>query len=853
MVPSMSWSAPEYAVQEDLVKRTEFSFEIPLRIQSDYSLYGKPIGDLVVHVDYETKDRLHIKISDKDRAQAIVSDSPLGMPRPESLPVYTHNYEFQYTSKPFGFKVVQRWDDRILFDTEGFPLVFEDQYLELSTHVPENTNIYGFGETNAPFRRHYNRTAIFTTGPPTPLDTNSYGQHPFYIELRDGKAHGAMLLNAHGMDVIYNRGRITWKVIGGILDFYIFVPRDRHPNSVIRSYTDVIGKPAMPALWTLGWHQCRYGFKSITQVEEVIDEYKKHELPLETIWLDIDYMDQWKSFTFDPVNFPEAAVINFTNRLHKNGQRLVTIVEPAFGADLDYASYANGHKLDVFIKNPDGSEYRGLVWPGYTAFLDSWHPNAQKFWNQEIGQWMQRLGPDGIWLDMNEPYSFCLGSCGTGYSGKDGLEIILNSEFESPQMHKERKAALDAITAYSKDSRNLLYPGYKISNYFGDLSEQTVAMTALHHGDIPHYDLHSLYAHAESHLTYQALLNSNPNERPFILTRSSFAGTGKYASHWTGDNHSLWSYLKLSIPTILNFQLFGIPMTGADICGFGYNATEELCTRWHALGAFYPFARNHNSKSSVDQYPYQWESTEVALRKALAIRYALLPYFYTLFEESHDTGLGIWRPLAFEYPNDKVFVNNDAQVLVGSDILISPVLEEGETTVQAQFPPGVWYDWYTLEEYNSGATSTKVTLDAPLTHIPIHVRGGSILPLKTPKLLVRETMATPYTLLIALDDQGSANGVLYIDDGHSLDQPWISYVTFHFENGVLDASGRFSFPDPEPIDTIKLVGKHSTAWTVARYNDLTYQLQGEQGVMVVKELNISLSEEFTVQFTSTYS
>ncbi|KAI9262405.1 alpha glucosidase [Phascolomyces articulosus] len=849
--------APGYTVQEELVKHYENGLEIPLKIQLDQSVYGKPIHELIVYVDYETKDRIHVKIVDKDHQQPIVPDSPMGVPRPSVLPVYTRNYEFQYTSTPsFGFQVVRKLDDHILFDTTDTSLVFEDQYLELTTHVPEEANIYGFGETTAPFRRTHNTTAMFTTGPHTPYGANVYGHHPFYIEIREGKAHGAMLLNAHGTDVVLDKGSITWKTIGGILDFYIFIPRDTEPDSVIRSYTDVIGNPVMPALWTLGWHQCRYGLKNVTEVEQVLDQYKEHQIPLETMWLDIDYMDQWKSFTLDPINYPKDKIIDLRNRLHQNDQHLVTILEPAFGAYPDYSAYRYGQELDIFMKNPDGSEYQGLVWPGYTAFTDSWHPNAPTFWNKQVGDWMQEIQPDGVWLDMNEPYSHCLGSCGTGRPAEEGIPLMQrpNNERETKEEHDERKKVLDEmVRMYSKDTRNLLYPGYKIHNYFGDLSEQTVAMSTLHHGDIPHYDLHSLYGHAQVYLVYQALLNHNKTERPFILTRSSFAGTGKYASHWTGDISSVWSSLRSSIPGILNFQLFGIPQTGADICGFLDEATEELCTRWHALGAFYPFARNHVARTSKPHYPYNWESTAEATRRALAIRYTLIPYLYTLFEEAHSTGLGPWRPLIFRFRKQEALLDNDRQVLIGDSLLLSPVLDQGTTTVDAQFPMGqVWYDWYTnaldVDTTQSSEVVTK-TLDAPLEHIPLHIRGGSILPLKTtPHLVLKETIATPYTFLIALDQKGTASGTLFIDDGHTIEPELTTYYKLEFKDGKLEATGGFDYPNPEPLSTIKVLGKQVNDWSHATYDSTNFSLSKQQGIVVLENINIPLKKEFTIQF-----
>ena len=223
---------------------------------------------------------------------------------------------------------------------------------------------------------------------------------------------------------------------------------------------------------------------------------------METIWVDIDYMDHEKDFTFDPVNFPEESMIALSKKMHANSQRMITMVDPALSTNDSYPPYERGHEMDVFIKNNDGSELQGQVWPGYTAFPDWWHPKAAEFWEYEITEWMKLLDLDGLWIDMNEPASFCLGSCGTGKANTDPQRQFEMDPEETAKVHAQEQIALDAMgTGVPGDSRNLLYPKYAINNGGGNLSERTAPMTALHYGDIPHYDIHNLYGHAECSLT----------------------------------------------------------------------------------------------------------------------------------------------------------------------------------------------------------------------------------------------------------------------------------------------------------------------------------------------------------------
>lgn len=213
-------------------------------------------------------------------------------------------------------------------------------------------------------------------------------------------------------------------------------------------------------------------------------------------------MDETKDFTVDNVKFPLDRMIAFGKNLHENKQKYVVMVDPAISANTSYSTYSRGVEMDVFIKNPDGTDYIGQVWPGYTTFPDWWHPNATEYWTKEIVDWVSLLDLDGLWIDMNEPASFCLGSCGSGKvdAGKQTYRWDLPQDVQDKN-HADQEAALIAMGNPAGETRNLLYPKYAINNGAGNLSEVTVAMTAVHHGGIPHYDIHNLYGHAESYIT----------------------------------------------------------------------------------------------------------------------------------------------------------------------------------------------------------------------------------------------------------------------------------------------------------------------------------------------------------------
>lgn len=724
-------------------------------------IYGGDISTIEIEINFQSKSVVHLKIIDPSAQRYEV---PLDTPQGGSnVPPADALYTVTYTKAPFSVQIVRKETGQVIFDNSLGGLVFSDQFLQMSTSLASKS-LYGLGEhvSNFLLDTEWQTLTLFARDQGTPTGyTNLYGAHPFYMNLEaSGHGNGLFFKNSNAMDVVLQPApAATFRTIGGVLDFYIIVG-DATPMSVPRAYTDIVGKPFMPPYWALGFHLCRWGYDSLDETRRINDGMRSAKIPMDTQWNDIDYMSNHLDFEYDPDSF--KGLPEFVDHLHQDyHQRYIMIIDPGISNTQgpgNYPAYDEALAQGLFVNNSDGSIYEGTVWPGLTNFPDFFNPASIPYWTKQLAAYHQQVPFDGVWIDMNE----------------------IATTGPSDACPKNKYTAPPFLPGLADD----------------DINQKSFCADTVHFGG-PNYNVHSLYGHMEMKATHAAMVSVG--KRPFVISRSTFAGSGQWGGHWLGDNTATWNDLRLSIPGVLSFNLFAIPMVGADICGFNGETTVELCSRWMQVGAFYPFSRNHNTIGAHDQDPPSL-GPEVSARAAAALRtrYELLPLLYTLFRRASTHGDMVARPLAFEFPLDIDALAVDQQFMWGAQLLVSPATTQGAVSVEAYLPNGTWYDLYTNQaiQGSSKAVTLAAGLDDP---VPLHVRAGSIILTRpigsagtSDALTTAEADALPFVLRVFLGHKG-AQGEAFLDDGVSVSPAASGQLWWHFSATLSSASGKLFF------------------------------------------------------------
>ena len=691
-------------------------------------------------------DRLRIRILDSIRERwepplPVLNVAPVTNHSTSSKKQYEVNVD---PTEGLLLTVTRKATGVIIFQADLRRLIFSNQFIQLIFNVSTPT-LYGMGEHLGFHTKNVDKDEtkrlqfrMLNHDDPNNPQMASYGSHPFYLMYEDkgDNAHGFLLRNSNPMDVIFTHTpALSIRTIGGILDFFLFLGPS--PVDVMRQKTDILGQAPLPPLWSLGFHLCRFGYESGDDLQKTYQENVDAGVPLDAQWADIDYMHRCNMFSYDHVKF--ANLPQIIEKIHNEGRHFVPILDPAVSADepvgsIEYQVFSDGLENNVYILNTTNQLVQTRVWnEGISIFPDFTNPNTTIWWKKNLKIFHDKIPFDGLWIDMNEPSVI-------DFWGQEG-GCPKDHPLDRPQFN----------------------PMHPI-----DLEHKTVCMSSRHYlGD--HYDLHNLYAFYESKLTYELLVGLR-NKRPFLLSRATTTGQHIYSSHWSGDISSRWDYLKMTISGVLSSNLFGYSLVGADICGFGDEASDELCARWSSVGAFYPFARNHNGKEYRRQDPASRPGDVLeSAKSALRIRYSLLPFLYTLFYQNTKSGDPVLRSLKMNYPQDHQTHNNDVQFMWGTDLLISGILDEGKRELEAYFPAGVWYHQKDLTILRNGTTGGNVKLSLSLTEVGLAYRGGSIIPTQDPGLTTTAQRDTPFNLIVLLDNEGNATGQLYWDDGESLD------------------------------------------------------------------------------------
>jgi len=603
-------------------------------------------------------------------------------------------------------------------DDPGRGIAFAGPAFRVAKQLREDEHVYGFGEKNGKLDKRgwklggYNYVMWDTDTFAHDAGTDPiYVSVPFYLVVRRGQAHGIFLDDTWRSTFDVGRERqdlLTFGAEGGDLDYYFINGPD--PKKVVERYTALTGRMPLPPLWSLGFNQCRYSYYPEAKVRWIADTFRLKGIPADAIWLDIHYQDNYKPFTWDHERFPDPK--KMIADLRAQSFRVVCIVDAHPKVEKGYAPYDGGITGNYFVKNPDGTVYEAPVWPscaekdpGPSAFPDFSNPAARAWWGSLYKSFLD-IGVAGIWNDMDEPAVF------NTVSGTMPLDVVFDNEGQ-PTTHRE---------------------------------------------------IHNVYGQLLTRATFEGLSRLRPNERPFVLTRASFAGGQRYAAVWTGDNTSDWSSLRQSISTLLGFGLSGFPFVGADIGGFDGSPSGELYSRWLQVGVFYPFMRAHSTWGSPDKEPWAFGYNHELINKhAIELRYELLPYIYNAMQQASRNGVPVLRPLFLEYPDDEKVTGLDDEFLFGDDLLVAPVLCEGANDRSVYLPKGEWFDYWTGRRFAGGQTiHLPVTLDS----IPMFVRGGGFI-FRQP--IIQNTGAMPgqpLRVLIAPADESESS--LYEDDGETL-------------------------------------------------------------------------------------
>ncbi|CAG9537346.1 unnamed protein product [Cercopithifilaria johnstoni] len=769
-----------------IAQKSNLSLKLQKSKDAALNPYDVDIPEIEVQIT-NSYSILNVRIGVEGRYEPTVP-----LPRACSTTEQHFTTEIPNESELFILRIRRMTTGELIWDTSIGGLLFANQYIQIATFLPTD-KIYGIGEhvhssLKHKFTKYTTWPMLARDQPPDPENPyrNLYGVHPFYLGLeKNNNAHGVLLWNSNPQEITTGPGpHLIYRSIGGILDVTFF-PGPK-PEQVIQQYLEYIGRPFLPAYFALGFQFCRYGYKNLAEMKETIERIQNASIPIDVAYADIDYMERYKDFTIGKEhwsNFKEYA-----DELHNNGMHLVLIIDPA--VQVNYSTFQRAieknasfiewenydhvqHEIQNKYPSTKGTKIMlSVVWPdwhvAFPDFLDP-EPSTAEWWIEEFKRFYQMLPFDGIWIDMNEPAAF----------GTNEYHPFYFDDPDRPAKIIPLKCPLNDATLKYDNPPYETWNSYAYNFFEAHLSNKTVCMSGMtNRGTQRIYDTKNLYGLAETIITQKAQ-HAVTGKRGLILSRSTFVSSGHYGGHWLGDNSARWIDLRSSIIGIQEFNLFGIPYIGADICGFNGETTEELCLRWQQLGAFYPFSRNHNEKGITGQDPSRWPDVAKATRKANLFRYYYLPYLYSLLFDVSLYGGTVIRPVFFEFTYDPETHDLGEQFMWGSAMIIIPVYQPGATSVSGYLPSTIWYS---LRDFDYGTLIEpgRSEFSAPKDElIPVFIKGGAVIPRQQPNMTTTLSRNNPFELLIAVGPSKSI-GMLYWDDGESIIEASMAYNYFHW-------------------------------------------------------------------------
>jgi alpha-glucosidase len=541
---------------------------------------------------------------------------------------------------------------------------------------------------------------------------------PFYIGLQNKQSYGIFFDNTFRtfFDFCQERRNVAsfWAEGGEMNYYFIYGPQ---MQDVVTTYTDLTGKPELPPLWVLGYHQCKWSYYPESKVKEITSKFRELKIPCDAIYLDIDYMEGFRCFTWNKEYFPDPK--RMVAELAEDGFKTVVIIDPGIKIDKDYWVYQEALEKDYFCKRADGPYMKGKVWPGECNFPDYTNPVVREWWAGLFKELISDIGVKGVWNDMNEP----------------AVMEVPNKTFPMDVRH--------------------VYDGNPCS----------------------HRKAHNIYGTQMARATYHGVKRFAYPKRPFVITRSAYSGAQRYTSSWTGDNVATWEHLWLANIQVQRMCISGMGFTGSDIGGFAEQPTGELYARWIQLGVFHPFCRTHSSGDHGNQEPWAFDEEVINItRKFVSLRYQLLPYLYTMFWQYIEEGIPMLKPLVYYDQEDTQTHYRNDEFIFGNQILVCPILEPNAVGRRMYIPRGEWYNYWT-NEFTTGGR--EVWVDTKFDEIPLFVKAGAIIPKYPVQQYVGELEFDELELDLYYKN-GKEKSVVYEDaqDGYDYKKGRYSFLSF---------------------------------------------------------------------------
>lgn len=611
----------------------------------------------------------------------------------------------------------------------GFEFVYQ---------MDEDDIVYGLGEANRGInKRGYCYISDCADDPEHTEDKRSlYAAHNFIVIA--GKETFGLFFDYPStltFDIGYTK-MDTLRISCDTADLNLYVIEGETPYEIVKQFRKMIGRSYIPPKFAFGFGQSRWGYETKEDFREVLQGYRENQIPLDMIYMDIDYMQDFKDFSLNEKEFSDFPA--FVQEMKENHIRLIPIIDAGVKIEDGYSVYEEGVAGNYFCQREDGSNFVGAVWPGPVHYPDFLKEEARKWFGDQY-RFLTEQGIEGFWNDMNEP-----------------------SIFYSEESMKETKTLLKELA--EDDSKDL--PVWVLMGKLGSLANSHEDYKRFYHDidgeKVCHENVHNLYGYYMTRAAGEAFERIDPNKRFLMFSRSSYIGMHRYGGIWTGDNKSWWSHLLLNLKMLPSLNMCGFLYTGADLGGFGADTTEDLLMRWLALGVFTPLMRNHAAKGTRKQECYQFEHIK-DFRSLIEVRYRLIPYLYSEYMKAALKDDLYFKPLAFVYPNDAQAVRIEDQMMLGNEIMIAPVYTQNAKGRVVYLPEEMKF-----VKFRANGVITEKTLgkgyhfvEVALNEVPLFIRKGKCIPVAAPAETVDELNEDTIELI----GYEGASYELYTDDG----------------------------------------------------------------------------------------